>query len=299
MKSRKNKAAPYVFLIPWILGFVILTAVPLFMSLYFSFTNYNLLQPAKWVGMKNYVKMFTSDMHVKNALKVTFLYVFVSVPLQLLVSLILALVLNKGIPGLSLFRAAYYVPSLLGGSVAISILWRQLFGMEGLLNQFLQLLGIHSTISWVADPKTAVWTLVILRMWQFGSPMIIFLAAIKQVPPELVEAAEIDGASRLQRIMRIIIPMISPIILFNLIMQLISAFKVFTESYIISGGAGGNGGYGGVRDSLLFYTLHIYSEGFGKMRMGYASALAWFLVLIMAVVTGIVFAVSRKAVYYE
>ena len=299
MKSRKNKAAPYVFLIPWILGFVLLTAVPLFMSLYFSFTNYNLLQPAKWAGLKNYVKMFTSDVHLKNALKVTFLYVFVSVPLQLLVSLLLALVLNKGIPGLSLFRAAYYVPSLLGGSVAISILWRELFGMNGLLNQILQFLGIDSTISWVADPKTAVWTLVVLRMWQFGSPMIIFLAAIKQVPSELTEAAEIDGASRVKRVTRIVLPMISPIILFNLIMQIISAFKVFTESYIISGGAGGNGGYGGVRDSLLFYTLHIYSEGFGKMRMGYASALAWFLVLIMAFVTGIIFAVTNKVLYYE
>ena len=299
MKSRKNKAAPYVFLIPWILGFVILTAVPLFMSLYFSFTNYNLLQPAKWLGLNNYIKMFKTDVHMRNALRVTFLYVFVSVPLQLLVSLILALVLNKGIPGLSLFRAAYYVPSLLGGSVAISILWRQLFGMNGLLNQLLQAMGINSTISWVADPKTAVWTLVVLRMWQFGSPMIIFLAAIKQVPSELVEAAEIDGATRLQRIMKVVIPMISPIILFNLIMQIISAFKVFTEAFIISGGAGGNGGYGGVRDSLLFYTLHIYSEGFGKMRMGYASALAWFLVLIMAVVTGIIYAFANKVVYYE
>ena len=299
MKSRKNKAAPYVFLIPWILGFVILTAVPLFMSLYFSFTNYNLLQPAKWVGAKNYIKMFNTDVHLKNALKVTFLYVFVSVPLQLLVSLILALILNKGVPGLSLFRAAYYVPSLLGGSVAISILWRELFGMNGLLNQILRLIGIDSTISWVADPRTAVWTLVVLRMWQFGSPMIIFLAAIKQVPAELVEAAQIDGASRLKRITRVIIPMISPIILFNLIMQIISAFKVFTESYIISGGAGGNGGYGGVRDSLLFYTLHIYSEGFNKMRMGYASALAWFLVVIMAIVTGIIFVFANRKVYYE
>ena len=299
MRSLKNRTAPYVFLIPWILGFVILTAIPLFMSLYFSFTNYNLLTAPKTVGFSNYIKMFTTDVHFKNALKVTFLYVFVSVPLQLLVSLILALVLNKGVPGLSMFRAAYYVPSLLGGSVAISILWRQIFGMQGLLNLILQRMGINSTISWIASPKIAVWTLVILRMWQFGSPMIIFLAAIKQVPAELVEAAEIDGATRLQRITRIVIPMISPIILFNLIMQIISAFKVFTESYIISGGGGGNGGLGGVRDSLLFYTLHIYSEGFNKMRMGYASALAWFLVLIMAIVTGVIFAAARKFVYYE
>lgn len=280
-------------MIPWFIGFIVLTALPMIMSLYYSFTNYNLLTAPSFVGFENYVKMFTTDLHIMNAIKVTFVYVLVSVPLQLLVSLVLALILNKGVPGLSLFRAAYYVPSLLGGSVAISILWRQIFGMNGILNQVLQMMGIDCTISWVANPDTAVWTLIILRMWQFGSPMIIFLAAIKQVPAELVEAAEIDGATRLQRITRIVLPMISPIILFNLIMQIISAFKVFTESYVISGGNGG------VLDSLLFYTLHIYNEGFGKMRMGYASALAWFLVLMIGVVTGIIFAVSRKFVYYE
>ena len=280
-------------MIPWFIGFIVLTALPMIMSLYYSFTNYNLLTAPSFVGFENYVKMFTTDLHIMNAIKVTFVYVLVSVPLQLLVSLVLALILNKGVPGLSLFRAAYYVPSLLGGSVAISILWRQIFGMNGILNQVLQMMGIDCTISWVANPDTAVWTLIILRMWQFGSPMIIFLAAIKQVPAELVEAAEIDGATRLQRITRIVLPMISPIILFNLIMQIISAFKVFTESYVISGGNGG------VLDSLLFYTLHIYNEGCGKMRMGYASALAWFLVLMIGVVTGIIFAVSRKFVYYE
>ena len=253
----------------------------------------NLLTPPKFIGLSNYVKMFTTDLHFMNALKVTFIYVLVSVPLQLMVSLALAIVLNKGVPGLSFFRACFYVPSLLGGSVAISILWRQIFGMQGLLNQMLQALGVDSTISWVANPNTAVWTLIILRVWQFGSPMIIFLAAIKQIPSELVEAAAIDGANRRQQIFKIMIPYISPIILFNLIMQIISAFKVFTESYIISGGNGG------VLDSLLFYTLHIYNEGFGKMRMGYASALAWFLVLLMGIVTGVIFAVSKKFVHYE
>lgn len=293
MKNWKDKIAPIVFLAPWIAGFLILTLLPMAMSLYFSFTNYNLLTPPKYIGLSNYVKMFTTDLHFMNALKVTFIYVLVSVPLQLMVSLALAIVLNKGVPGLSFFRACFYVPSLLGGSVAISILWRQIFGMQGLLNQMLQALGVDSTISWVANPNTAVWTLVILRVWQFGSPMIIFLAAIKQIPSELVEAAAIDGANRRQQIFRIMIPYISPIILFNLIMQIISAFKVFTESYIISGGNGG------VLDSLLFYTLHIYNEGFGKMRMGYASALAWFLVLLMGIVTGVIFAVSKKFVHYE
>ena len=163
-------------MIPWFIGFIVLTALPMIMSLYYSFTNYNLLTAPSFVGFENYVKMFTTDLHIMNAIKVTFVYVLVSVPLQLVVSLILALILNKGVPGLSLFRAAYYVPSLLGGSVAISILWRQIFGMNGILNQVLQMMGIDCTISWVANPDTAVWTLIILRMWQFGSPMIIFLA---------------------------------------------------------------------------------------------------------------------------
>lgn len=293
MKRKKEKYTGYVFLLPWLIGFIGLTLLPMAISFYYSLTNYNLLSKPQFLGMTNYVKMFTSDYHFLNSLKVTFIYVFTSVPLQLLVSLILAFILNKGVKGLSLFRAAFYVPSLLGGSVAISILWRQIFGMNGILNQILQAMGIHSEISWVANPDTAVWTLVLLRIWQFGSPMIIFLAAIKQVPKEMLEAADIDGASKFQRILRIMIPMISPIILFNLVMQIISAFKVFTESYIISGGKGG------VLDSLLFYTLHIYNEGFGKMRMGYASALAWFLVLIIAVLTALVFLISKKFVHYE
>ena len=259
MIKKGDKYAGYVFLLPWLIGFIGLTLIPMGMSLYYSFTNYNLLSAPQFVGLTNYIKMFTSDYHFLNALKVT----------------------------------AFYVPSLLGGSVAISILWRQIFGMNGILNQLLNALGIESTISWVANPNTAVWTLIVLRVWQFGSPMIIFLAAIKQVPQEMLEAAAIDGASKFQRTIRIMLPMISPIILFNLIMQIISAFKVFTESYIISGGNGG------VLDSLLFYTLHIYNEGFGKMRMGYASALAWFLVLIIAVLTALVFGVSRKFVHYD
>ncbi len=293
MRKILDRYAGYVFLLPWLIGFLALTLVPMGMSFYYSFTNYNLLSAPKWIGVSNYVKMFTSDYHFMNALKVTFLYVFASVPLQLLVSLVLAFVLNKGVKGLSLFRAAYYVPSLLGGSVAISILWRQIFGMEGILNQALGLIGIESHVSWVANPDTAVWTLVLLRMWQFGSPMIIFLAAIKQVPAELMEAAAIDGATKFQQTRKIMLPMISPIILFNLVMQIISAFKVFTESYIISGGNGG------VLDSLLFFTLHIYNEGFSKMRMGYASALAWVLVLIIAVLTVIVFFLSKRHVHYD
>ena len=292
---KMDKMAGYVFLTPWLLGFLLLTLIPLGYSFYYSLTNFNLLSEPNFVGFANYVKMFTRDYHFYNALKVTFLYVFVSVPLQLLFSLILAFVLNKGIPFLSAFRAVYYIPSLLGGSVAISILWRQLFGMDGVLNILLGSLGLTSLahISWIGDPRFAVWSLIILRVWQFGSPMIIFLAGIKQIPQELLEAGAIDCATKFKQTTKIILPMMMPIILFNVIMQIVSAFKVFTEAYIISGGNGG------VLDSLLFYTLHIYTEGFSKMRMGYASALSWLLLLIIAFFTIVMFKAFKNKLNYQ
>ena len=188
--KKMDKMAGYVFLIPWLLGFLLLTLIPLAYSFYYSLTNFNLLSDPSFIGFSNYVKMFTRDFHFLNAVRVTFVYVFVSVPLQLLFSLILAFALNKGIPFLSAFRAIYYIPSLLGGSVAIAILWRQVFGMDGILNMLFRALGLTSisNISWIADPRFAVWSLIILRVWQFGSPMIIFLAGIKQIPNELLEA---------------------------------------------------------------------------------------------------------------
>ncbi len=293
--KKMDKMAGYVFLIPWLLGFLLLTLIPLAYSFYYSLTNFNLLSDPSFIGFSNYVKMFTRDFHFLNAVRVTFVYVFVSVPLQLLFSLILAFALNKGIRFLSAFRAIYYIPSLLGGSVAIAILWRQVFGMDGILNMLFRTLGLTSIshISWIADPRFAVWSLIILRVWQFGSPMIIFLAGIKQIPNELLEAGAIDGATRMKQTTRIILPMMTPIILFNVIMQIVSAFKVFTEAYIISGGNGG------VLDSLLFYTLHIYNEGFSKMRMGYASALSWILLLIIALITLLSFKAFSKHVQYH
>ncbi len=295
MKKYFNKHAGYVFLIPWVIGFLLLTLIPLVMSLYYSFTDYNMLSDPKFVGLKNYIKMFETDYHFKNAVKVTLLYVFISVPLQIFTSLCLAFLLNKAVPFISGIRAAFYIPSLLGGSVAVAILWRQIFGSEGIFNMLLRSIGLEelATISWIADPKYALGTLVLLRVWQFGSPMIIFLAGIKQIPASYIEAAAIDGANRFRQITKVILPLLSPIIFYNVVMQIISAFKVFTEAFVISGGNGG------VMDNMLVYTLHIYKEGFGKMRMGYASALSWILVIMVSVFTIIAFRMSSKHVYYE
>lgn len=245
--------------------------------------------------------MFQYDWNFPAAVRVTLHYVAVAVPLQLVVSLFLAFMLNKGIPFITTFRTIFYIPSLLGSSVAVGILWRQLFSMNGLLNNVLRGLGVTwvEGLSYIADPRYAIWTIILLRVWQFGSPMIIFLAALRQVPGELIEAAEMDGAKRSTCVRYIVLPFISPIILFNIIMQTISAFKVFTEAFVVSGGASGGGIVGGTLNSLLFYTIHIYSEGFLKFRMGYASALSWVLLVVVAVITLILFKISRKVVYYN
>jgi len=288
---RKNIVA-YMFLLPWLVGFLAFSIGPILASAFLSFTKYDLLTPPTWNGLTNYVVMLTKDPRYIKALKVTVTYVFVSVPLQLTLALAIAMVLNRGIRGLSVYRAIYYLPSLLGGSVAIAILWRQVFGLNGLVNKALALLGVQG-ISWIGTPDTAVYTLVLLRVWQFGSPMIIFLAGLKQISPEFYEAASIDGAGALRRFWSITLPLLTPIVFFNLIMQFISAFQAFTQAFIISGGQGGP------VDSTLFYTLYLYQQGFGSFRMGYASAMAWALLGIIAAFTVIAFRSSRFWVYYE
>ncbi|NLN45288.1 MAG: sugar ABC transporter permease, partial [Clostridiaceae bacterium] len=286
----------YLFLLPWLVGIFAFTFYPIISSLYYSFTNYNLFTDPDWIGLKNYKNILFENARVVKALKVTGVYVLLDVPLQLLTALALALLLNKGIRGLPFFRAMFYIPSLLGGSVAISVLWRQIFGQAGAINKILIELGLTTAteaISWVSNPNTSIYTLIILHMWQFGSPMIIYLAGLKQIPQELYESAAIDGARKWKTFLHITLPLLTPIIFFNLIMQVISAFQAFTPAFIIGGGRGG-----GPLDSLLFYTLYLYFVGFTEFRMGYASAMAWLLLIIIVIVTGLLFVSSRKWVHY-
>lgn len=292
----KNKYG-YLFLLPWLVGIFAFTFYPIISSLYYSFTNYNLFTDPDWIGLKNYQNILFENARVVKALKVTGVYVLLGVPLQLLTALALALLLNKGIRGLPFFRAMFYIPSLLGGSVAISVLWRQIFGQAGAINKILIELGLTTAteaISWVSNPNTSIYTLIILHMWQFGSPMIIYLAGLKQIPQELYESAAIDGARKWKSFRHITLPLLTPIIFFNLIMQVISAFQAFTPAFIIGGGRGG-----GPLDSLLFYTLYLYFVGFTEFRMGYASAMAWLLLIIIVIVTGLLFVSSRKWVHYD
>jgi multiple sugar transport system permease protein len=288
--SRREDRAAYAFLLPWFIGMAVFTIGPILASLYLSFTDYTLLSPPEWVGLDNFQRML-DDSRLHKSLVVTFEYVFVSVPLQLGLALALAMLLNRGVRGLAFYRSVYYLPSLLAGSVSIAILWRQIFGGEGLVNQLLDLVGIQGT-SWIANPDTALGTLVVLNAWTFGAPMVIFLAGLRQIPTSYYEAASVDGAGPVSQFFRITLPLLTPIIFFNLVLQMIDAFQNFTQAFVVSGGRGGP------VDSTLVYTLYLYDRGFGSFEMGYASALAWVLLVIIAVLTGVNFLFAKKWVFY-
>lgn len=307
----RRNAMAYLFLAPWLLGFFVLTLYPMVYSLLLSFTNYNFTKPdaMQWVGLGNYMKMFGSifglseftastgevmrvDPYYMKSLSVTLTYVFVSVPLKLVFALAVAMLMNQRLRGVPFYRAVYYIPTLLGGSVAIAVLWRKLFEKDGLVNGFLSALGFSDLPGWITNPNTALWTLILLTVWQFGSSMIIFLAGLKQIPQEYYEAASVDGANKVRQFFSITLPLLSPVILFNLVIQIIGAFQAFTQAYIIGGGRGG------VLNSTLFYTLHLYIQGWTYYEMGYASAMAWVLLLIIGAFTAIVFMSSRWWVSY-
>lgn len=281
----------YLFLSPWLVGMVVITLGPIIASLYLAFTDYSAGGESRWVGLDNFVYMFTQDPRYWKSVKVTLTYVLVSVPLVLLFALILAMILERGIRFLPMYRAVYYVPSLLGGSVAIAVLWRRIFGGDGLINDLLALVGIQGP-NYIGSPAWAVWTLIVLHVWTFGAPMIIFLAGLRQIPGELYDSAAVDGATGWKKLWYITLPQLSPLILFNGILVLIGSFQAFTGAYIISGGTGGP------VDSTLFYTLYLYQRGFSYYNFGYASSMAWVLLIAISSATAVMFALSRRWVYY-
>lgn len=282
----------YVFLAPWLIGFFCLAAGPILVSFFLSFTKYDMISDPRWVGLAQYEYMFFKDKRFVKALQVTFTYVFLAVPARLIFALAVAMILDKGIRNIGFYRAVYYLPSILGSSIAIAILWRQIFDQDGVVNIILKYFGIDGP-NWVGNPETSLYTLVVLAMWQFGSPMLIFLAGLRAIPQELYEAAEIDAASKSKRFFAITLPLLAPVIFFNLVLQMIEAFKTFSSAFIISNGLGSPA------DSLLFYTIYLFNEAFKFFRMGYASALAWVLLLIIAAFTAISFLTSKYWVYYE
>jgi multiple sugar transport system permease protein len=292
--ERRNNLAGYAFIAPWLLGFMAFTVIPVAVSLYLAFTDYHLTAAPQWVGIDNFERMFTADPRYWKSVKATFYYVLTAVPLRLTFALALAMLLNNHRKLVSTYRAAYYAPSIIGGSVAVAIMWRRLLGSDGLVNAALaplmNLFGVEPS-AWIGKPETAIWTLILLAVWQFGSPMLIFLAGLKQIPQELYESSSIDGASGWRKFLYITLPMLSPVIFFNLIMQMISGFLVFTQALIITNG--------GPLDTTLFYALYLYQRAFVTFQMGYGTAMAWVLLLVIALFTAVAFKFSSYWVFYE
>ncbi|MGG1552731.1 carbohydrate ABC transporter permease [Paenibacillus ferrarius] len=282
--------AGYLFIAPWLIGFIGLTAYPMLLSLYYSFTNYTLLEPIQGVGFRNYARIFSDDPRFVTSVKVTFQYVIASVPLKLAAALLVAVVLNKAIKGISFYRTAIYFPSLIGGSIAVSILWRNIFGVDGIFNKILATFGIPGT-GWITNPDTALGTLILLTVWQFGSAMVIFLAGLKQIPNDLYEASSVDGASKIVQFFKITLPMLSPIIYFNLIMGVINSFQMFTSAFVITNG--------GPMNSTYVYALYLYERAFSRYQLGYASALAWIMLVMIVIVAAVIAGTSKYWVFYE
>jgi multiple sugar transport system permease protein len=291
-RQLKEDVAGFLFISPWLIGFFAFAIIPMVMSLYFSFTRYNLLSPPVFNGLENF-RFMMSDPLFWKATQVTFVYAFFSVTLRLVFAFFLASMLKRASWMTKVYTTAYYIPSLVGASVAIAVLWRRIFMSDGLINILLNAIGINSTISWVGSPNTALWVIIILATWQFGSSMLIFLAGLRQIPVTYYEAATVDGAGWASVFFRITLPMMTPIIFFNLIMQLINGFTAFSQAFIISGGMGDP------LNSTLFYALYLYLQAFRSLQMGYASALAWVLVIIIAIFTAIIFKTQNRWVYYE
>lgn len=288
----RENIAGYGFLTPWLVGFFGLTLVPMLYSLYLSFTRYNLFQPPEWIGFDNYIRMFTEDPNYTQSVKITLIYVLVGTPIKLAAALGVAMLLNYRDRGAGFFRSSFYAPSLIGASVSVAIVWRAMFSTDGPVDNSLSFFGLEIG-GWVGNVALVVPMMILLAVWQFGAPMVIFLAGLKQVPRELYEAADMDGAGPVKKFRSITMPMLSSVVFFNLLLELIGAFQVFSSAYIISNGSGGPAGM------TNFYTLYLYKRAFSDGQMGYASAMAWTLVIVVAIIAFVLFRTSKMWVHYQ
>ncbi|MFJ9903018.1 carbohydrate ABC transporter permease [Streptomyces sp. NPDC101152] len=290
-RGRRENLAGYLFMSPWIAGFLLLTAGPMVASLYFAFTDYNLFTSPKWIGLDNFTRMF-DDPRWQKSVEVTAKYVVIGTPLKLLLALGVALLLAQSRRAQGFYRAAFYAPSLIGASVSVGFVWRALFSDGAVVDRTQSFLGFHVG-GWVGNPDWVLYSLVALTVWQFGAPMVIFLAGLKQVPKELYEAAEMDGAGPLRRFWSITLPMISPVLFFNVLLETIHSFQIFGSAYVVSNTSCGPA------DATLVYTCYLYQKGFKEAQMGFASAMAWMLLLAVALVTAVLFWSQKRWVHYE
>lgn len=288
--SQREAFYGYLFILPWLIGFLALRFGPMLASLFLSFTEYDILSAPQFIGFANYVKMFTEDPSFWDSLRVTLTYAIFSVPIGLALSLGIALLLNQNVPGIAVWRTIYYLPSVVSG-VAVAMLWVWLFHSQfGLFNLALSLIGIDGP-SWLSDPDWALTALVIMSFWTIGGGMVINLAGLQGIPTEMYEAASLDGANAWHRFWSVTLPMMSPVLFFNLVMGVIETFQYFTNAFVMTNGGPGR--------ATLFYNLYLFQNAFRFYKMGYASALAWVMLLIILLLTVGIFKSSPYWVYYE
>jgi oligogalacturonide transport system permease protein len=285
----ENRRLGLLFVLPFLLGVLLFKLFPFVMSFALSFTQYDLMEPPVFVGLDNYKEMLADDPLFRKSLGVTLLFTVLAVPLRVGFALVIAHVLNFKLRGINFFRSAFYLPSILGGSIAVAVLWRFIFARNGLVNIALMKLGFEPVL-WLADEHYSIWTIVLLFTWQFGSSMVIFLAALQNVPATLYEAAECDGASKWQQFFRITVPLITPVIFFNVIMQMVHAFQEFNGPYMIT--------EGGPLHSTYVLALYIYDQSFRFFNLGYGAALSWVLFALVAGLSALSFWSSRYWVFY-
>jgi len=285
----QDNVAAFICALPFVIGLFAFLIVPMGLSLYYSFTAFNILSPPRWIGFDNYVRMWNDDRFWRS-MRATFYFAFTSVPLRVVFALAIAMLLLRASKMIALYRAMYYLPSILGGSVAVAILWGRMFAADGTLNNLLEVVGLNRNFNWLGNVQTAIWTLIVLAAWQFGSSMLIFLASLKQIPDTLYEASSIDGAGKILQFFRITLPLITPTIFFNLVMQMINGFLAFTQAFIIFED-------GRPVDTTLFFSLYMYMQAFRFGSAGYASAMAWVMLLVIGSLTFLLFATKRFWVY--
>jgi oligogalacturonide transport system permease protein len=285
----ENRRVGFLFVLPFVLGVLGFKLFPFVMSLALSFTQYDVFSPPEFIGAQNYVELATQDRMFRKSLGVTLLFVGLAVPLRVGFALFIAHVLNFRLRGINFFRSAFYLPSILGGSIAVAVLWRFIFSQHGLANIVLGRLGLEP-ILWLADERWSIWTVVTLFTWQFGSSMVIFLAALQNVPQSLYEAAELDGATKWQQFLRITVPLITPVIFFNLIMQLVHGFQEFNGPYMVT--------EGGPLHATYVLSLYIYEECFKYFNIGYGAALSWVMFALIGALSAFSFWTSKYWVFY-
>lgn len=292
-KMKRTNWVIYCMLMPWIIGFLVFKVYPIIISFYYSLLEYPILGDPEFVGLQNYLEIFTKDDTFTASFFATIKYVLIGTPAVIIVSFAVAAILNFKLKGVNFFRTAYYIPSILGGNVAVSILWTMLFDVNGPVNMVLSVftLGNDVAINWTKDPKFAIFTLIILKTWQFGSTMLIFLSALQGVSKTVYEAAEMDGASKIRQLFNITVPIITPVILFNAVNVLVKAFQEFNSAYLIT--------KSGPNKTTYFLNLYIYDQAFQNGNYGYASALTWILLVIIGIFTVIIFKSSDRWVFYN